>query len=246
MTEREAVEIMSSDVPSANIQEHIDAIKVAKYVLGDNYSEGQLKNWILVNKYPFLMPKKWNRETMQYEVYKDYDYKWTELDAMPDGWRNTFGEMMCEEIMNALVECDSVDDYIIEEIKEKFGQLRWYAYPSYKSVHRIIEKYSYLSENICWKCGKPDVPMTGYNYILPMCEDCYCTPNEYYKQDKTPDELLAFQQTHKREWEKFNSERENRMENEYTVITWSKEKGETKTTYDISETVAKIRKRYYG
>ena len=48
----------------------------------------------LVKKYPFLLPR--NRWTGK--VPKEYDYSYTELDDMPDGWRKAFGEQMCEEI----------------------------------------------------------------------------------------------------------------------------------------------------
>ena len=40
------------------------------------------KNKELVEKYPFLMPH--NRWTDH--IPEDYDYSYTELDAMPDGW----------------------------------------------------------------------------------------------------------------------------------------------------------------
>lgn len=42
----------------------------------------------LVEKYPFLLPR--NRWTGK--VQEDYDYSYTELDGMPDGWRKAFGE----------------------------------------------------------------------------------------------------------------------------------------------------------
>ena len=42
----------------------------------------------LCEKYPFLLPR--NRWTGL--VHPDYDYSYTELDAMPTGWRKAFGE----------------------------------------------------------------------------------------------------------------------------------------------------------
>ena len=52
----------------------------------------------LVEKYPFLLPR--NRWTGN--VPADYDYSYTELDAMPDGWRKAFGEQMGQEIAEEL------------------------------------------------------------------------------------------------------------------------------------------------
>lgn len=125
MTEKQASEIMEKTIingtPHPNTLEYIEALNISIDILGTNYTRDQLKNWILINKYPFLMPKYWNPETMQYEIDEDYKYNFTLLDEMPDGWRKAFGEMMCEEIYNALVDCNGLDDYKVEQIKEKFG-----------------------------------------------------------------------------------------------------------------------------
>ena len=249
MTENEARKIMErardSGSPLPNIAEYSEALRKTYEILGSNYTEKQLDNWILVGKYPFLLPTYWNRDSMQYKVDEDYTYKYTELDAMPDGWRKAFGEMMCEEIYDALVECGGLDDYRIEEIKEKFGQLRWYGYPSYKEVSEIIDKYSVLSENICIICGKPDVPMIGTlpSYISPYCKKCFTTPDDWYKEEH-PDKIDAWIKNHAERWEEYNDEEDNKMYDCHHVTTWSKEKGEETIEYDISETANKIRAKW--
>ena len=48
-------------------------------------------NHKLIERFPFLIPR--NRWTGK--VPEDYDYSYTELDSMPDGWRKAFGEQMC-------------------------------------------------------------------------------------------------------------------------------------------------------
>ena len=247
MTEKQAVEIMErardSGSPLPNIVEYSEALRKTYEVLGSNYTEEQLNNWILVVKYPFLMPKYWNRETMQYEVDPDYNYKFTELDAMPDGWRKAFGEMMCEEIYNALVECGGLDDYMILDIKEKYGQLRWYSSPSYKEVEEIIDKYSVLSENICIICGKPDVPMTNNGWLSPSCKKCFTTPADWQKKEH-PEEIERWIEFRTEDWEEYNDEDENKMLDSYSVISWSKEYGDKTTRYDISSTANKIRSKW--
>lgn len=80
------------------------------------------KNKELIKKYPWLMP----RNRFSDEVDEDYDYSYTELDAMPDGWRKAFGEQMCEEIQRELEKFDFVDKFRVVQIKEKFGFLRIY------------------------------------------------------------------------------------------------------------------------
>ncbi len=44
-------------------------------------------NQKLIERFPFLIPR--NRWTGK--VPEDYDYSYTELDSMPDGWRKAFG-----------------------------------------------------------------------------------------------------------------------------------------------------------
>lgn len=247
MTENEAREIMErardSGSPLPNIAEYSEALRKTYEILGSNYTEEQLDNWILVGKYPFLLPTYWNRDSMQYKVDEDYNYKYTELDAMPDGWRKAFGEMMCEEIYNALVECGGLDDYRIEQIKEKFGQLRWYGYPSYKEVEEIIDKYSVLSENICIICGKPDVPLTNNGWLSPFCKKCFTTPSDWQKREH-PEEVERWIEFRTEDWEEYNYEENNKMLDSYTVEGWSKEEGDITTTYDISETANKIRSKW--
>lgn len=248
MTEKQASEIMEKTIingtPHPNTLEYMEALNISIDILGIDYTRDQLKNWILVNKYPFLMPKYWNPETMQYEVDENYKYNFTLLDEMPDGWRKAFGEMMCEEIYNALVKCDGLDDYMILDIKEKFGMLRWTDAPSYEEVERIIDKYSVLSENICMICGKPDVPMTGDSWFYPLCKKCYCTPNDYRKGDMTEEELKQFWNDRKIDWEIWYSEN-YKMRDKYTIHRWSKDKDEVEETiFNISETANKIRNKW--
>lgn len=247
MTENEAREIMErardSGSPLPNIAEYSEALRKTYEILGSNYTEKQLDNWILVGKYPFLLPTYWNRDSMQYKVDEDYTYTYTELDAMPDGWRKAFGEMMCEEIYDALVKCGGLDDYRIEQIKEKFGRLRWYDYPSYKEVSEIIDKYSVLSENICIACGKPDVPLTNNGWLSPFCKKCFTTPSDWQKRER-PEEIKRWIEFRTEDWEEYDYDGNNKMADSYTVESWSKEYGEKTTRYDISNTANKIRSKW--
>ena len=251
MTEKQAQEIMEKTIingtPHPNTLEYMEALEISIDILGTDYTREQLKNWILCGKYPFLVPKYWNRETMQYEIDIDYNYNFTKLDDMPNGWRKAFGEMMCEEIKQELVRCNYLDEYMITQIKEKYASLHWYdnGTPIGCKVLEIIDKYSVLSQNICIICGKPDVPTIGTlpSYISPYCKKCYTTPNDWYKE-KYPDEIDEWTEFHTDEWDYFNNENGNNMLNSYTVKKWSKEKGDEEIIYNISETANKIRKKW--
>ena len=246
MTENEAREVLERatdrGAPLPNIVEYSGALRKADEILGRDYTEEQLHNWLLCGKYPFLIP----RYDWRGEIIEDYDYTSTYLDDIPVGWKIAFGEMMCEEIKQELVRCNYLNEYRILQIKEKYGGLRWYdnGTPIGCKVQEIIDKYSVLSENICITCGKPDVPIIGSGWVCPYCKKCYTTPSDWYKEEH-PDKIDEWTEFHTDEWNYFNNEDDNNiMRNSYTVEKWSKEKGDEEITYDISETANKIRTKW--
>ena len=108
----------------------------------------------------------------------------SDLDLLPTGWIKTFIPKMKEELFNMLG--PYVEDFIILEAKEKYGQLRVYwtwAYRDYalseltdigrlqEDVNDLLLYYQSLSENTCASCGKPTTHMSK-RYNLPMCESC--------------------------------------------------------------------------
>lgn len=126
------------------------------------------ENQRLVERYPFLLPH--NRWTDK--IPDDYDYSYTELDAMPEGWRIAFGEEMCEEIRNELIANNYLEKYRITQIKEKYGSLRWYDFGcTEKMLREIIPKYEERSARTCMMCGKPATRIT-LGWISPYCDDC--------------------------------------------------------------------------
>lgn len=128
----------------------------------------QAKNKVLIERFPFLMPR--NRWTDK--IPEDFDYSYTELDAMPDGWRKAFGEQMCEEIRAELVRVNYLDKYRITQIKEKYGSLRWYDLGCTERIlHEIIPKYESLSVRTCIQCGKPATKIST-GWISPYCDVC--------------------------------------------------------------------------
>ena len=121
----------------------------------------------LIDKFPFLLP----RHIYTDEVPKDYDYSYTELDEMPNGWRDAFGEQMCQEIKDDLVRSGLLYRYRVMQIKEKYGQLRWYdAVSTQKIASEIIPKYEKLSKHTCIRCGSPAI--VRVDRIYPYCYEC--------------------------------------------------------------------------
>lgn len=116
---------------------------------------------------------------------------YSELDALEKGWRIKFGEDICKEIRNSLINTYIKNEhpnnifrkiscyykgikllfnYRIIQIKEKYGYLRWYDFNSTEDVHKIISKYEVISENTCIVCGKPATYHTT-GWICPYCDE---------------------------------------------------------------------------
>lgn len=135
-----------------------------------------MENKRLCKRYPFLIPRHIWTDKIIWKVPK-YDwrytkpYSYTELDKMPDGWRCAFGKQMCEEIREALLEANYLNDYRIMQIKEKFGGLRWYDGGAPKKVYDIINKYEDLSYRTCICCGQPATKIS-LGWISPFCDKC--------------------------------------------------------------------------
>ncbi len=144
------------------------------------------KNKELCERFPFLIP--WHRFTGErfvqldrhgkMKAVHDYDWSYTELDSMPDGWRKAFGMKMCEEIREELIKWNDLDRWQIIEMKEKYGQLRIYdsGIKIGCRIHDIERKYEQISERTCIVCGAPATKMT-LGWISPYCDKC--CPDEH-------------------------------------------------------------------
>ncbi len=126
------------------------------------------ENKKIIEKYPFLA-------FHNYDGSIDYEATW--YDSMPRGWRIAFGDLMMDDVKACLEKANYVDKFCIEDIKEKYGELRFYygGVPSriYDELDTIVETYSALSYNICIECGEIDVPSFKRGWIEPICLKCY-------------------------------------------------------------------------
>lgn len=118
---------------------------------------------------------------------------YTELDAMPQGWRKVFGLDMCKDIKRTLLKTGgrkALHNYRIDQIKEKFGSLRWYDHNSTEEIwNNVIPKYEERSFKTCIDCGKPATCIST-GWVSPYCDDCksenrqYVPINEEHAWDK--------------------------------------------------------------
>ena len=86
--------------------------------------------------------------------------------GIPDGWRKSVVPKL-------------VDDFVISDCKEKFGELRVYWYYEnpidddllYDKIEEIIGKYELISRKTCVKCGRLATTQSR-GWILPFCSGC--------------------------------------------------------------------------
>lgn len=125
----------------------------------------------LIKEFPFLLPR--NRLTDL--ILYNYDYLYTELDNLPDGWRKSFGIEICQNIKELLIYGNHLNKYRIVQIKEKYGTLRWYSrgIPLIISEEylELIDYYEDKSMLVCINCGNPTAYQT-HGWIEYICEDC--------------------------------------------------------------------------
>jgi hypothetical protein len=166
-----------------------------------------MTNKELIERYPFLIPRNvWSGKIVENYDYDNPDY--ILLDDMPAGWRKAFGEQMCEEIREELIKAQERDPeggyddgdkvvpylqgYYPIQIKEKYGQLRWYdnGYPKDSKIYDIINKYEKISERVCINCGKP-ATWISTGWISPWCDDCkgrvadrFVPIDEWFEEDE--------------------------------------------------------------
>lgn len=145
------------------------------------------KNKELIKKYPWIWPVDYNFKPIP---ESEYNYSFTMLDCeFPKGWKDTFGEQMCEDIKKVLVKYKLEDNFKILQLKEKFGSMRLYFAGLTKSevskkcneeLREVINKYENISSKTCHICGKP-ARYLSQGWICPYCEECaenYMKENE--------------------------------------------------------------------
>ena len=132
----------------------------------------KIRNYFLIKKYPFIECRNvWNNSKI------DHKYEYTWLDDLPKGWRKRFGEDICKDLKSLFTQIDSIDfsdKYKITQIKEKYGQLRWYdtGVPTVISEQydEVMQKYEELSEHTCTVCGKSGYIDYNDYWLEPLCD----------------------------------------------------------------------------
>lgn len=160
-----------------------------------SYKMPRLANAALCMRYPFLVPRsRWTGDVIWYDEIDEamYDetrvsiggrtamFGSTELDAMPIGWLARFGLEVCEDIKTVLEGTEAIDNpmdyYRIEQIKEKWGSLRWYSggvpRDTYEDELKVIDLYELISTRTCIGCGGHDRIRVSGGWVSYECFRC--------------------------------------------------------------------------
>ncbi len=106
---------------------------------------------------------------------KEYSPEGSRRSSVGEGW-----VPIVEELHNILVKVDS--RYRIDQVKEKFGGLRYYFTPSfvpknepqrYSSMRYLVELAEALAARTCAACGRDGEVRNLGGWIVPRCDDCF-------------------------------------------------------------------------
>jgi hypothetical protein len=90
-----------------------------------------------------------------------------------DGWY-TLINTLCNNIQNHLDwknrDGEVVAQVVVEQVKEKYGTLRFYYRGGDDVIHGMVSMAESMSAHICEECGKPGQSNSG-GWISTRCEE---------------------------------------------------------------------------
>ena len=104
------------------------------------------------------------------------------LRRIPDGWGRGFRHergwyRLVVDLDARLVELDP--DYVVHQVKEKFGTLRFYCSPgggpdspAAESFDALVEETQRASAAICERCGSPGALTERNGWLKTLCAAC--------------------------------------------------------------------------
>lgn len=88
-----------------------------------------------------------------------------------DGWYDIIYKL-CDELNSLYIQNGKdLNEILVQQVKEKYGSLRFYTGGLIEGGHDIISKYEDLSAETCEICGK-EGKLTGAGWVQTLCDDC--------------------------------------------------------------------------
>lgn len=98
--------------------------------------------------------------------------------SLPDGWQGLVRGLSC--LIQHWIKYDhegELSEFRVEQVKEKFGGLRFYVSGANDSIHGAISLAEILSVEICERCGEEGEQRSG-GWIVTLCDSCHETRQE--------------------------------------------------------------------
>ena len=114
----------------------------------------------LFKRFPKLFPKEDRGNTMKSLMGFGFE--------CDDGWYHLI-DNLCETIQS-YIDANGVEQITVEQVKEKFGGLRFY-YSSCgdELIRGMVWHAEHYSYHLCEMCGKPAEIDTTYSYVQTLC-----------------------------------------------------------------------------
>ena len=91
------------------------------------------------------------------------------------GWADLI-EVLCNELQDIGIREGfefSKDEPLVNQVKEKFGTLRFYVSSATDAMYDAIEKFEKLSEETCENCGKYGILREIRRWYFTRCDACF-------------------------------------------------------------------------
>lgn len=173
--------IKSGDVDDVMFITKTNSKNIQYYIalIGQNiieYSFEEYKNYFSKKYFNIEISKFTSFKIKLLKFIHDYFLQWffcltsyTELDAMPIGWKKSFGLQMSKELKKTLINNNLLYDFRIMQLKEKWGRMELYCNEYFSEISDIINKYNYISYYTCCICGKP-AHFLSKGWVCPYCK----------------------------------------------------------------------------
>lgn len=104
--------------------------------------------------------------------------------ACDNGWYDLIYNL-CKDIKKITDKDPRLTDFIVLQVKEKFGGLRFYTGPATDEIFKLIHEAEKKSYEICERCGKKGKLHQRLGWLKTLCPDCAkileYTKIKYYK-----------------------------------------------------------------
>lgn len=93
------------------------------------------------------------------------------------GW-----EKLLEEFFEELDKVELPENFLINQIKSKFGTLRIYTSTYNEATHKLISKYEKIAEKTCEYCGHKNAKLRSGGWWVTLCDKCFEAKEEVRKK----------------------------------------------------------------